>query len=71
MEVLSNARVDHLGLVAGFAKEMKLAERIDKLLGVYPDEKVTVGESVVAMILNGVLCRSILIRKSYALLTKS
>ena len=53
MEVLSNARVDHLGLVAGFAKEMKLAERIDKLLGVYPDEKVTVGESVVAMILNG------------------
>jgi hypothetical protein len=38
---------------ASFAKEMKLAERIDKLLGVYPDEKVTVGESVSAIILNG------------------
>ena len=53
MEVISNVRVDHLGLVAGFAKEMKLADRIDALVGVHPDEKVTVGESVVAMIING------------------
>lgn len=53
MEVLSNVRVDHLGLVAGFAKVMRLAERIDSLVGVHQDEKVTVGESVVAMVLNG------------------
>lgn len=53
MEVVSNARVDHLGLVAGFIKDMGLAAHIDTLVGVHSDEKVTVGESVVAMILNG------------------
>jgi transposase len=46
--------MDHLGLVAAMCIELKIAERIDKrLFGGDARRKVTPGQSVVAMILNG------------------
>jgi transposase len=46
--------MDHLGLVAAVAQELKIAERIDKrLFGGDERRKVTPGTAVVAMILNG------------------
>lgn len=46
--------IDHHGLVAATCKELKIAERIDKILyGVDTGRVVTPGESVVAMIING------------------
>jgi transposase len=46
--------IDHHGLIAATCKDLKIAERIDKVL--YSDDtgpNVTPGESVVAMIING------------------
>ena len=46
--------LDHHGLVAATCKDLKIAERIDKLIFVEDTGRnVTPGESVVAMILNG------------------
>ncbi|MGI9316909.1 MAG: IS1634 family transposase, partial [bacterium] len=46
--------IDHHGLIAATCKDLRIAERIDKIL--YADDtgrNVTPGESVVAMIING------------------
>lgn len=46
--------IDHLGLVAAMARELKIADRIDKrLFGGDARRKVTPGQAVVAMIING------------------
>lgn len=44
--------LDHLGIVAGVCKEIKIAEEIDRIIGVDPRQNVTCGQAVVAMILN-------------------
>lgn len=44
--------VDHLGIVAGVCKEIKVAEEIDRIIGVDPRQNVTCRQAVVAMILN-------------------
>jgi transposase len=44
--------LDHLGIVAGVCKEIKIAEEIDRFIGVDPRQKVTCGQAIVAMILN-------------------
>lgn len=44
--------LDHLGIVSGVCKEIKVAEEIDHIVGVDPRQKVTCGQAVVAMILN-------------------
>lgn len=44
--------IDHLGIVAGVCNEIKVAEKIDSIIGVDPRQKVTCGQAVVAMILN-------------------
>jgi transposase len=52
----SNIRVqdlDHCGIVAGICDEMGLVEQIDKLLGTHPQEIISPGQVVKAMILNG------------------
>jgi transposase len=52
----SNIRVqdlDHCGIVAGICDEMGLVEQIDKLLGTHPQEIISPGRVVKAMILNG------------------
>ena len=50
---ISVKNLDHLGLVAGIIDEMKLVELIDHHLGVHPQQKVSPGQALKAMILNG------------------
>lgn len=45
--------IDHLGLVAGIIDEIDLVAQINQLLGQHPQEKVSAGHAVKAMILNG------------------
>ncbi|MEA1945522.1 MAG: DUF4277 domain-containing protein, partial [Euryarchaeota archaeon] len=48
-----NKIIDHLGIVAGVCNEIELVEEIDKIVGVSDKQKVTTGEAVMAMIMNG------------------
>lgn len=50
---LATANLDHHGLVAAICKDLKIAQRIDKRLLPTPTRKVSPGQAVVAMILNG------------------
>jgi transposase len=45
--------IDHCGIVAGIIDQMCLVEQINKILGTHPQEIVTPGQAVKAMILNG------------------
>ena len=45
--------IDHLGIVAGIIDEMGLVEQINQLLGTHPQEMISTGQAVKAMILNG------------------
>lgn len=45
--------IDHLGIVAGIIDEIGLVEEIDHLLGTHPQEHVSPGQALKAMILNG------------------
>ena len=45
--------IDHCGLIAGICDTMGLVEQLDQLLGTHPQEIVTPGQAVKAMILNG------------------
>lgn len=51
---LSSKSLDHLGLIAGMCDELGLAEIIDEAIpSDSPDKKVSTGQCVVAMVLNG------------------
>jgi transposase len=51
---VSTFNLDHLGIVAGTCRELKIAERIDALIGNKdPRRVVSCGNAVVAMIING------------------
>ena len=52
-EEIQTANMDHLGLVAALCKDLKIAARIDERLKADPQRKVSPGQAVVAMILNG------------------
>lgn len=45
--------IDHLGIVAGIVDEIGLVDEIDRELGTHPQEHVSPGQAVKAMILNG------------------
>jgi transposase len=45
--------LDHLGIVAGIIDEIGIVEIIDEVLGVYPGERVTAGQVVKSILLNG------------------
>ncbi len=45
--------IDHCGIVAGIIDSMCLVEQINQILGTHPQEIVTPGQAVKAMILNG------------------
>src|SRR5215210_3689103 len=45
--------VDHLGIVAGIIDEAGLVEEIDRRVGTHPQERVSCGQAVKAMVLNG------------------
>lgn len=47
------ANLDHLGLVAGMIDAIGIEEKINHLVGTQPEEKVSPGQAVKAMILNG------------------
>jgi transposase len=49
----SSKSLDHLGLVAGFCKDIQLAQYIDVALGGSNERKVSFGQLFVAMLLNG------------------
>lgn len=49
----STKSIDHLGLVAGFCKDINLAQQIDDALGDTGERKVSFGQLFVAMLLNG------------------
>lgn len=44
--------IDHLGIIAGVIDEIGIVEIIDKELGTHPQEKVSAGQVVKAMIIN-------------------
>jgi len=46
-------RIDHLGIVAGVIKEIKLIELIDEHISTNDKEEISTGEAVAGMILNG------------------
>jgi transposase len=48
----STERLDHLGIVAGICREIELIEQVDTLVG-ENDRKVSVGQAVQEMVLNG------------------
>jgi len=52
-EEIKTLSMDHHGLVAAVCKDLKIAERIDKRLGVDAQRIVSPGQAVVAMIING------------------
>lgn len=45
--------LDHLGIVAGIVDEMGLVEEMNQQLGTHPQEIISAGQVVKAMILNG------------------
>lgn len=45
--------LDHLGIVAGIIDQIGIVEIIDNNLGRHSQQKVTTGQAVKAMILNG------------------
>jgi len=45
--------IDHLGIVAGIVDEIGLVEEIDRQIGVHPQQILSTGQVVKAMILNG------------------
>ena len=49
----SIARLDHLGIVSGVIKDLKIIELIDEKLGIHKDESISAGETVAGMIING------------------
>ncbi|MEM6518576.1 MAG: DUF4277 domain-containing protein [Cyanobacteria bacterium P01_D01_bin.71] len=65
--------LDHLGIVAGIIDEMGLVEVIDERIGPHPQQFVSTGVAVKAMILNGlgfinvpfVFVRAVLCRQGY------
>ena len=53
-ELLSQVRrIDHLGIVSGVARKICLVETIDRMIPPAPQRGVTAGESVLALVLNG------------------
>lgn len=44
--------MDHLGIVAGVCKEINLVETINNIIGVDPQQKVSTGDAVMAMVTN-------------------
>ncbi len=45
--------IDHLGIVAGIIDETGLVEEIDRRVGTHPQERVSCGQALKAMVLNG------------------
>ena len=44
--------IDHLGIIAGIIDDIGIVEIIDKEIGTHPQEKISAGQVVKAMIIN-------------------
>ena len=53
MDNLTVKRLDHLGIVSGLIRELKIIEQIDERIEPDPKETITTGEAIAAMIMNG------------------
>jgi transposase len=53
LESLSVERLDHLGIVAGVIKDLKIVEMIDARIPQDEQEHISTGETIAGMILNG------------------
>ena len=51
--MISTYTLNHLGIVSGLCEELRLRETVDALIPPDPQQKVTTGQAVVAMIVNG------------------
>lgn len=51
--MITTYSLNHLGIVASICKDLKIANIIDTLIPSDPQQKVTTGQSVIAMIING------------------
>ena len=51
--MITTYTMNHFGIVSGLCKELHLVENIDKLVVPDPQQRVTTGQAVVSMILNG------------------
>lgn len=51
--MISTYTLNNLGLVAGTCKELRIAELVDSLIPPDPQQKVTTGQAIVSMIING------------------
>lgn len=51
--VISTYTLNHFGIVAGTCRELQIAETVDALIPPDPQQKVSVGQALVAMIING------------------
>ncbi len=53
-ELLSQIRrIDHLGIVSGVARKIRLVEIVDEMIPPAPQRRVTVEEAVLSLVLNG------------------
>jgi transposase len=50
---ISVSNLDHLGLVAGIIDEIGIVAKINKLLGEHQCEKISAGQVVKGMLING------------------
>ena len=46
-------RLDHLGIISGVIKDLKIVQLIDDWLGTFEGENLSAGETVAGMIING------------------
>lgn len=53
MSISDIKKMDHLGIIAGVIKDLKIVEMIDARIAPHHQESVTVGEAIAAMIING------------------
>ncbi|NER08705.1 MAG: DUF4277 domain-containing protein [Okeania sp. SIO3C4] len=53
MSIILTSNLDHLGLVAGIIDEIGIEQKINQLLGEQLPEKITGGQAVKGMLLNG------------------
>jgi len=51
--MISTYTLNHFGIVAGICGELRIAETVDALIVPDPQQKVTAGQALVAMIING------------------
>lgn len=52
-EPMRTEQLEHLGIVAGIVDQLHLEERVNECLGVHPQQSLSPGQGIKAMILNG------------------